>query len=212
MRRRLLVLLFVIAVATVPAAPLAAQSGTPATDAQGAASCADVEPRDAEFFRALSGTPAAATAEGANAQGAAATPTPFAMPEGEPADEAVLAEVTALYEQLIACLNAGEYLRAYALYSDEYLERNLSEEILDTLQATPVPAEESMQSEFGGVLEARLLEDGRVGALVSTSNPQSGEVLVFAILRRDDDRMRIDEEQVVEAEGLPATPAGTPAG
>ncbi|MBA3450111.1 MAG: hypothetical protein H0T18_02730 [Chloroflexia bacterium] len=80
------------------------------------------------------------------------------------------------------------------------------------MAATPVPAAESTQSEFGGVLEARVLDDRRIGALVSTSNPQSGEVVVFALLRRDGDRLRIDDEQVVDAELAGATPEGTPAG
>ncbi|MBA2596058.1 MAG: hypothetical protein M3Q50_11690 [Chloroflexota bacterium] len=133
------------------------------------------------------------------------------MSEGEPADEAVVGEVTALYEQLIACLNARDYLRVYALYSDEYLERNFSEEMLNTLAATPVPTEASTQSAFGGVREARILDDGRVGALITTSNPQSGEVVVFALLRRDGDRLRIDDEQVVDAETSPGTAEATPA-
>ena len=203
MRPVMLVFLVMMAMATVPGASLAAQDGTPAA---GAASCADVQPRDEAFFRALSGTPAA-TAEGAAGQAAVATPTPFAMPEGEAADEATLADIGALYEQLVACLNARDYLRVYALYSDEYLERNLSEEILTTLAATPLPAESSTQSAFGGVQEARILSDGRIGALITTSNPRSGEVVVFATLRRDGNRLLIDDEQVIDAE----TPAATPA-
>jgi hypothetical protein len=68
-----------------------------------------------------------------------------------------------------------------------------------------------MQSELGGVLDARVLEDDRIGALLTTRNPQSGEVLIFAILSRDGDRLLIDEEQVVEVAGPVASPMGTPA-
>jgi hypothetical protein len=107
---------------------------------------------------------------------------------------------------LIACLNVGDFLRAYALYTDDYLLRNLSEEAIARLQATPVPTDESMRSEFGGLLDARLLEDRRVAALVTISNPQSGDVLIHAILREEDGRLRIDDEVVVESE-VSATPA-----
>jgi hypothetical protein len=133
------------------------------------------------------------------------------MPAGETADEAAVAQISTLYQQLIACLNAGDYLRAYALYSDDYLERNLSDELLDHLQATPVPVEASQQSTFNSVVDARTLDDGRLAALVSTGNPQSGEILLFTILQRQDDRLLIDEEQVIQAAGPAATPPGTPA-
>jgi hypothetical protein len=195
---------------TVSTLAVAAQEGTPAAET---VSCTAVEPRDAAFFDALAATPAADSEQGTpTAEGSAATPGPFTMPEGEAGDEAVVAEVTALYQQLIACLNAGDYLRAYALYSDEYLIRNLREETIAALEATPVPTEASQQSEFGSVLDARLLEDGRIAALVTTSNPQSGDVVLFAILRRDEDRLLIDEEQVVEmAMASPVSGAATPA-
>jgi hypothetical protein len=210
MRSAALAALLALTLAVSYGAPAAAQGGTPETGGQSEASCAPIEPRDAQFFESLAGTPAADETSGGQA-GSAATPTPFAMPEGEAADEATLDEVTTLYEQLIACLNAGDYLRVYALYSDAYLERNYSDELLATLQATPVPTEEAMQSELGGILEARVLDDGRIATLLTTRNPQSGEVLIFATLSRDGERLRIDEEQIVEAETPPATPAGTPA-
>ena len=53
------------------------------------------------------------------------------MPEGDVVDEETSAAVTALYQQLIACLNEGDFLRAYALYTDDYLVRNLSEEAIN---------------------------------------------------------------------------------
>ncbi len=215
MRPRVLGVLFfvlVIGVAALPGASARAQSGTPATDSQEAASCTGIEPRDADDLRALSATPGSTSGEETQVPGAAATPTPFAMPEGEAADEVVVAEVTTLYQQLIACLNAGEYLRAYALYTDEYLVRNLSDEIITGLAATPVSGENVQQSSFGGVREARVLADGRIGALVTTRAEESGELLLFAVLRRDGDRLRIDEERVVEVGDLPGTPESTPAG
>lgn len=190
---------------TTPAA--VAQSGTPAAGS-GDASCASVEPRDASFFEAVAATPAADADQGTPAQG---TPTPFTMPAGEPADEETIAAVTVLYQQLVDCLNAGDYLRAYALYTDDYLLRNLTAEAIGQLEATPVPSEAAMQTSFGSVLDARLLPDGRVAALVTTSNPQSGDIVIFATLRRDGDRLLIDEEQVVEAAAATPVGAATPA-
>ena len=184
-----------------------AQEASPVPAAGQVASCEDVEPRDAAFFEAVAATPEAGATPGIPEQeNAGATPTPFAMPEGETADEATVAAVSTLYQQLIACLNAGDYLRAYALYTDDYLVRNLSEEAITRLEATPVPTDEAMRSEFGGLLDARILEDGRIAALVTITNPQTGDVLIHAILREEEGRLRIDDEVVVESE-IAATPA-----
>lgn len=184
-----------------------AQEASPSPASNQTGSCEEIEPRDAAFFETVAGTPEASANEGISDQDAAGgTPTPFAMPEGEMADEATVAAVSELYQQLIACLNAGDFLRAYALYTDDYLVRNLSEEAITRLQATPVPTDESTQSEFGGLLDARLLEDGRVAALVTIANPRSGDVLIHALLREEDGRLRIDDEAVVESE-VAATPA-----
>jgi hypothetical protein len=184
-----------------------AQEASPSPASNQPASCDEIEPRDAAFFETVAGTPEESANEGIPEQDSAgATPTPFAMPEGDMADEMTVAAVSALYEQLIACLNAGDFLRAYALYTDDYLVRNLSEEAITRLEATPVPSDESTRSEFGGLMDARLLQDGRVAALVTISNPQSGDVLIHAILREEDGRLRIDDEAVVESE-VAATPA-----
>ena len=184
-----------------------AQDASPIPSSRQPASCEEIEPRDAAFFDTVAGTPETSANEGIPEQETAgATPTPFAMPEGETADEATVAAVSELYEQLIACLNAGDFLRAYALYTDDYLVRNLSEEAITRLEATPVPSDESARSEFGGLMDARLLKDGRVAALVTISNPQSGDVLIHAILREENGRLRIDDEAVVESE-VSATPA-----
>jgi hypothetical protein len=188
----------------LPGGSLAAQGGTPAAGTQTTASCTDVTPRDAQFFQSLA-TPAAATPPG-NTSASGATPAPFAMPEGEPADDATITELTTLYQQLVDCLNQGDYLRAYALYSDDYLLRNLSQDQIAGMAATPVAAEESQRVSFGGVLDARMLEDGRVGALVTTHSEQAGDLIVFTIVRREGDQLLIDDEQVVEAE-IQATPA-----
>ena len=184
-----------------------AQEASPAAGSAQPASCAEIEPRDAAFFENVAATPEAGANEGLPEQeNAGATPTPFAMPEGDVVDEETSAAVTALYQQLIACLNEGDFLRAYALYTDDYLVRNLSEEAITRLEATPVATDESARSEFGGLLDARSVEEGRIAALVTISNPRSGDVLIYSILREEDGRLRIDDETVVESE-VAATPA-----
>ena len=182
-------------------APAAAQDGTPTSSAQSTAACDAVEPRDAEFFSSLAESPQATP----SSQGQA-TPEPFAMPEGDVADDETIAQIEALYQTLVACLNAGDYLRAYALYTEAYLLRNLSEEILTRLEATPVPVQASTQSAFGGVLDARVLDDDRIAALVTTTNPLSGDIVLFALLTEEGGELRIDDETVVEAETA-ATPS-----
>jgi len=175
-------------------------------DAGQSASCQDVEPRDAAFFENVASSPEAGASGGTSEQErGGATPTPFAMPEGNVADDETVAVVSTVYQQLIDCLNAGDFLRAYALYTDDYLVRNLSEEAITRLEATPVPTDESMQTEFGGLLDVRSLDDGRLGALLTVTNPQTGDVLIYSVLREQDGKLRIDDETVVESE-VSATP------
>jgi hypothetical protein len=190
--------------------PVAAQNGTPAAGGQASTSCSDLQPRDAAFFQQIPGTPAAELAKTETT----GTPTPFTMPEGNPADQATVDEIAALYQQLTDCLNKGDYLRAYALYTDEYLQKNLSAKAIESLAATPVPIEASRQSRFQSVLDARMLANGQIGALVSTTNAVSGQIIIYSVLQRVGDHLRINEEQVVEV-ALPTSPeagsAATPA-
>jgi hypothetical protein len=204
---------WVLMVMILTASSVHAQSGTPAAGSADAASCANVEPRDEAFFQGLAATPAAQMQSGTAEAGAAnATPASFTMPKGEPADKGVVAEVATFFQQLVSCLNAGDYLRVYALYSDDYLVRNLTQEAIASLTATPAPNEESMQTRFGSVLDARFLEGGRVATLITTSNPQYGELILFAILRPNGDQWQIDEEQIVESSAeSPASEVATPA-
>ena len=62
-------------------------------------------------------------------------------PASAPANSATVAAVTATYQQLVACLNAGDYLRLYALYTDAYLIRTVQHGKFTQaqLQATPDP-------------------------------------------------------------------------
>ena len=121
MRRWLIVVMAIMGLTfgTIANQVVIAQDATPAGEAIDPGQC-QVEPRAAEDIEQLVG----GTAEGAEA-------TPDAgqagAMEGEAADEATVQAVTDTYRELIACLNAGEYLRVYALYTDDYVRRYFAE-------------------------------------------------------------------------------------
>ena len=185
------------------AEPAGGQGATPAAGQVVDPSACRVEPRTAESLQQLAATPAAAQS---TPGGTAASPTVFVMPEGQPADEATVAAITATYQELVACLNAGDYLRAYALYSDAYLRRNFGPEAIAAIAATPAPVEASRRVAFAGVREARVLQDGRVGAVVQVTGPDGGGgVAGFSVFARVGERWLVDEERVAEAgQGTPA--------
>jgi hypothetical protein len=122
--------------ATPTVEPVAAEQGTPAAGAS-AAGCV-VTPRPESFLVTL-----------VEAPDPDVTPTPIAgVPDGVPADATTSDDVGATVAALIACTNAGELLRAYALFDDAYLRRlfdpegAMSAEIANELVvsfATPEP-------------------------------------------------------------------------
>ena len=189
--------LLALALGGLVAAPVRAQQATP--EVVDPAQC-QVQARPAEFFQQL-----AANATPQATPGGATNPTPPPV-EGQPADQATVDAVTATYRELVACLNAGDYLRAYALYTDGYLQRNFRPDSLAAIGATPVPVEESTRIAFAGVREVVMLPDGRVGALVDVTTPgASGVTTTNTVFARVGDRFLIDEETAADA------PAATPA-
>jgi hypothetical protein len=188
------------------AAPVAAQEATP-VGAVPAAECR-VAPRPLSFLRDLVSQPPPET-----------TPAPVeAVPEGAPVDEATRAEVTATIRQLIACVNAGDLLRAFALYDDAYLRRitdpeglldpEVADEIVVSL-ATPaaVPAEE--QTRLLAVLLMRQMADGRVAVVIETdggvNDEREGSQLDLLVLGRREVGWRIvDGKQDIPRDEVPA--------
>jgi plastocyanin len=177
-----------------------AQDATPAAgEVVDPAEC-QVEPRAIEEIEQLVGT----AGEGADATPDAAQAGAM---EGEEADEATVQAVTETYRQLVACLNGGEFLRVYALYTDDYLRRTLADSGIDSqqLQATPAP-EQREATALVGVSDVRQLAGGRVAARVeTTSSPEGVASVVEAVLEPVDDRLLIADETVVDATA--ATPA-----
>lgn len=179
--------------------------GQDVTPAGGGPGECQVEPRSAASFEQLAATRDVETREA----DAAASPSPFAKPEGDPADEGVVTAVTATSAGLVACLNAGDYLRAYALYTDDYLRRNFSPEEIAAIAATPEAAAAETEVAFLGVRDVVVLDDGRVGGLVDTANPDDdGDVTTYTVFVKEGDAYLIDEETVVEA---PEADAAAPA-
>src|SRR4051812_29966541 len=92
---------------------VAAQQSTPSAvqDIPTASECT-VQPRPEDDLRALF-------------REVAATPLPASVditraeaPAGTPADEQTVAEINATWRMFVACLNAGDQARMFALYSD----------------------------------------------------------------------------------------------
>ena len=193
--------------------PAAAQEGTPAAlpRTPDPAECR-VEPRSLESMLALVGTPPADV----SGQEAAppVTPAPDLVGRGQPADAATVAGVTATVTELLACFNAGDVLRAFALFSDDLIRRELgpiSAEEIPFIQASPVATAEEERTALLNVREVRVLEDGRVGAVVTVADPTDegeGPAAAFLVFVRDGDRWRIDEFVELPVAGTPE--AGTP--
>jgi hypothetical protein len=184
-----LALIGVALIALVVPAVARAQDATPvpSPDVPAPEECT-VEPISEEHLAQLVATPVPegmATPE--------ASPTPFAMPEGTPADEATITEITAAVRQFIACINAGDLPRVLALYSDRAIVeiflapiggQATAREILDQLGA-PQVLPEDQRTVLIRVDEVRVLPDGRVAALIfgdDRSNPRPpGPALVYFV-------------------------------
>ncbi|MBX3069198.1 MAG: hypothetical protein KF883_01720 [Thermomicrobiales bacterium] len=145
-----LVIVAAICLGSVTAPGIRAQ--TPA-----AAHC-DVAPRTIEELTAILATPVPA----------GGSPVAFSAPAGLPVDDDVAKEIEATIAHLFACLNAGETLRAYALYSDDYLHHILATQSPTELTAlaTPRPVDTDEHTIVLGVENPQRLPDGRVYATV----------------------------------------------
>lgn len=184
---------------TLTASPgILAQGATPPVGELIDPTQCQIEAVSIEDLEQLIGTP--------TASGEEATPNVPELSEigaltGEAADQETIEAVTATYREMVACLNAGEYLRIYALYTDDYVRRNLAEggETLEALYATPVPRGEQSTA-LVSVRDVRLVEGDLVAARVETYDPTvGGTIIIDALLVPSGDRYLIDAETVVDA-------------
>jgi hypothetical protein len=139
---------------------------------------------------------------------------PFA---GRPAEAVVVERVTRTAQEVVACRNAGDLLRHYALWTDDGLHQTIAEsddpaDFAETLIRSvqnypPSPLARDVLWRFVGVSDVRLLPDGRVGAVVEVETPD-GRFSFFAIFARVGDRYLFDSEwYAVDEAGALATPA-----
>jgi hypothetical protein len=140
---------------------LAAASRTPA-----AAPRCEAPPRSQSELTALFATPIAATP----------APMPSVVPLGMSADPQTEAELAATVAGWLACQNAGEPLRAWSWFTDDYLRRLLDRQngvgpaAYDAL-ATPEPAAPNDLAAIAAIRDVRLLPGGRAGATVTLTYP-----------------------------------------
>jgi hypothetical protein len=148
-----------------------------------------VAPRSPAAIAGLLAGPAIATP--------AATTGGTTLPPGEPVDAATRQAIADVVHHWLACENAGEPLRAWALFSDGYLYRLLSRQVGTTEKslaalATPAPLAEAT-SALQEIRGERLLPDGRLGAtVVITYRSVPMPKTFFFVFTRSGDRLLID--------------------
>lgn len=193
--------------ATLAAPAMLTAPGTPIP--LEAAECR-VEPRSLESFEVVVSTPVAVSATPPPA-------TPVPMPAGEPAAAETVAAITATVSELIACRNAVDIGRYYALWTDDGISRlytlvpeALGPEVLQSVRraetATPTPLGPDAAWTVEEIANVRVLADGRVGAHILLSI-QDRPVTFYWIFARQRDRYLIDDTTLVVLEGLEGTPA-----
>ena len=152
--------------------PVAAQDTTPIPlpITPDPAACL-VEPRTIDDLYGLLGTPVPTAPEAAQSLSTpVSSSTEVSLPAGEPADSATVTAITTTIVEAYACFNAGDYLSAFALYSDDALQRfteqgPFTEDIAAFFLATPEAFPENFRSSVLAVRDVRVLPDGRSAPL-----------------------------------------------
>lgn len=186
--RRLPAILIVAALLTT--LPAVATAGTTPTPEAPPPELCHAAPRSLEELTALLATPEPSPLP---------TRTPGVVPAGAPADDVTLAGIEATVRELVACFNAGELLRAYGLYTDDYLRRLFyrqglpAREAYDAL-ATPEPAPPDQRTAILAIQDVRVFDDGTAGATVTIRYARVPMPKTFFFtFARVDDRWLIDD-------------------
>jgi ketosteroid isomerase-like protein len=216
-------LLAVVAVglALAAATTAGASAAPPAQDATPVAGLGVPGPEECRVEpRSLASLQALATPRAGGRPPTVPSGTPVALPEGEPADAETVAGITATIREFLACVNAGDQLRAFALYSDDFLRPFFGQPGTFTPEnyaraATPQPIPTEEWRALVDVRDARVLADGRVGAVVVVDDPTSEDVAgpagqtrdtSFVILVKRGDRWLVDGA----IDDIPGEETGTP--
>jgi hypothetical protein len=197
----------ILATLTILIAGLAGSIGTAAQEASPPASPAangcTVAPRPADELIPLwfgpDGTPAATPMPSSPAASEAD------LPQGEPADADTIAAITAVAQQVIACANAGEYGRWFALFTDHAAaqlgpEPGQTEADARAFLTTPQPVPAGEREAFVDLSDIRVLPDGRVGALLDVE----GEPPTFVYFVQQDGQWLVDDLIFLPGEATPA--------
>jgi hypothetical protein len=147
----------------------------------------------------------------------------FTLPPGDPVDRDTAAAITAATRTLVACMNAGDWLRYFALLTDDGMRHYnatfpLTDEALSIVAATPVPVAEPDRIAVVVVLDVRVLADERIGALIELDAPSylhERREIQFLTFVEEDGRFLLDEatvdlEDQFDASGSPPVPLSSP--
>jgi hypothetical protein len=119
----------------------------------------------------------------------AATVSPVFEATGEPVDDKTAKAITELVLQSVACTNANDPMRAFALFSDRFLLARCGDEnqddlghLLTALTREPAFASEADRLTLDSVAKLTAFADGRINAVVTTSNSSATfvDTLIFA--------------------------------
>ncbi len=164
-------LLLALAMLLAPAAGAtrAQETATPTADVPAPEECL-IAPHPIPVFPAGVGQRAAATPGPL-----VSTPAPaFVPPRGEAADAETVAAVTATVREALACRNAGDFLRAYALFTDDMLvdlfggPSTVDLDVVLAVNEGPKPVPKARRLALVAISDVTLLPDGRAGAIVET--------------------------------------------
>ena len=139
-----------------------------------------------------------------------ASPAPFTLPEGMPADDETVSAITAVLVQNLACSNGGDTLRQFSTLTDAHIATLMvnaslpvmSPAIYDAL-ATPFATDPATWRALDAVEDVQVLLDGRIGAVVTTTGTETTRS--FVVLVERDGAYLIDRLTPIPADD--ATPA-----
>jgi hypothetical protein len=155
-----------------------------------------IAPRAFEDIADLSSTPVAAT--------------PPSSGDGDPASASVVQAVTETIQMTVACANANDPLRSYALFTDRYLAERFGSTHPDdlgslyaSLSREPTPADEVDLLALVEVRDVAMPAEGWVEATVVTEN-RATRYIDRLVLQLVGGRWLIDSWAPVEDQATPA--------
>lgn len=140
-------------------------------------------------------------------------PETIEWPQGTPASNDEVTAITTTVRQFIACSNADDYGRVLALSTANYLEpqfaeldANARQSAIARAQTPGTPLAEGAQLGIEKIENVEKLDDGRIGAAVTTVDPINHPhvttvVLIFA---QEDGVWKIDEVRRLAGTATPA--------